>query len=262
MTTTPRLVRKNHGKNHSYWLDGRKVPGVTTVLNSLPKNLSQWAADAAANHAVEHWDELSQLPITKRLDRIRYAHRDTLSKAALRGNEIHDLGEKLVKGEPVQVPPEHRGPVEAYARFIDAWDIQPFAVEVSVGSTQYGGFGGTLDLGATIGKRDNVTALIDLKTGKSIYESVVLQLAAYRYCELWQPDGKDTETELDPAQFDEVWVAHITPDDVLFRPVQAGPAQFRQFLYVLQTHHWLERHGYKGDEPLVGDAVRLESVTA
>lgn len=35
MTT---IARRNHGRNHSYTVDGQKVPGVTTIIgNGLPK---------------------------------------------------------------------------------------------------------------------------------------------------------------------------------------------------------------------------------
>lgn len=261
-TPNPRLVRRNYGRNHGYTLDGNKIPGVTTILNALPKELKQWAANCAAEFAIEHWDELAATPLAKRLDKIRYAHRDVVNAAALRGNEIHDLGEKLSHGLEVKVPDQHRGPVEAYARFLDKWQIEVVATETPVVSTQYGGYGGTADLWARIGAREGAPALIDLKTGKGIYESVALQLAAYRYAELWQPDGPASETELDPMAVDYVYVAHILPDDVRLLPVKAGPPEFRQFLYVMQTHRWLEKHGWKGDQPLIGDAETLESVPA
>lgn len=260
--SAPRLVRRNHGRSHSYLLDGRKVPGVTTILNALPKELKQWAADCAASYAVDHWDELADTPIARRLDAIRYAHRDVVNAAALRGNQIHDLGEKLSRGAAVEVPEQHRGPVEAYARFLDKWQIEPFATEAPVGSDLYGGFGGTLDLGATIGARGGARALIDLKTGKSVYESTVLQLAAYRYAQVWQPDGPASEQPLNPEEFDLVYVAHIGPDDVRMLPVVAGPAEFRQFLYTQATHRWLALHGWKGEEPLIGEAETPQGVAA
>ena len=209
-----RLIRKNHGRGHSYYLDGDKVDGVTTVLNALPKQLKQWAADISANYAVEHWDELTELSLTKRLDQIRFAHRDALSKAALRGTKIHQYGEDLVHGRPV-ADPEYLGPAQAYAKFLDTWDIQPVATETPLAHTTYR-YGGTADLWGTIGRRDNSRALIDLKTG-NVYESVVLQLAGYRYADLWQPDGPDSEQPL--PEVDEVFVAQIGADDV---PAAAG----------------------------------------
>ena len=249
---SPVLVRRNHGRGHSYTIDGVKVDGVTTILNALPKQLKQWAADTAANYAVEHWSELTEETLTKRLDRIRFAHRDVLSSAALRGTRIHGFGERLVAGEAVEIPEEYRGPAEAYARFLDDWQIEPVAVETPVASVRHG-YAGTADLWGTVGVRDGATALIDLKTGKGVYDEVVLQLAAYRHAELWQPDGPESETTMPTV--DLVYVAHVLPDTVRMLPVRAGAEEFRQFLYVQQTARWLARHGFKGDDPLIGDAV-------
>lgn len=250
------LSSRRYGKSgHAYYIDGVKVDGVTTILNALPKSLTQWAADAGANYAVENWADLTDLPMTKRLDSIRYAHRDIKNAAALRGTEIHSLGERLYGGLPIEVPPEHKGPVEAYAKFLDAWDITPIASETPVVNLQYR-YGGTADLWATIGVRDNVRALIDLKTGNNMYESTVLQLTGYRNADLWQPakgDAKARQASEEPLPpVDETWVAHILPDTVRMRPVRTE-GQFRAFLYVQQVHRWLEAHGFKGEEPLIDD---------
>lgn len=240
---------------HEYFLDGAKIDGVTTLLNkALPKSLTQWASDAAANYALEHWDELATEPITRRLDRIRYAHKDVLSSAALKGTTIHRYGEALVRGEPVEADPEYLGPARAYARFLERWKIEPVAIETPVFSPRYG-YGGRADLWGTVGVRGNARALIDLKTGKAVYESAVLQCAAYRHADLWMPDGTPASTCPLP-EVDVVYVAHIRGDDVDMRPITAGPDEFRAFLYVQQTAHWLGAHGYKGPAPLIGEAER------
>jgi hypothetical protein len=261
--TRPRLTSRKYGASgHAYYIDEVKVDGVTTILNSLPKNLTQWAADSAAEEALNNWEELTALPLTKRMDRIRYAHRNKRDTAAMRGTEIHKLAVGLYGGLPVEVPGEHKGPVEAWARTMDAWKIEPIAAETPLVNLTYR-YGGTADLWAYIGVRDNVRALVDLKTGNNVYESTVLQLTGYRNCDLWQPattrpDGKPTTAAVRQASeeplpaVEETWVAHILPDTVRFRPVKTD-GQFRAFLYVQQVHKWLERHGFKGEEPLIDE---------
>jgi hypothetical protein len=256
---TARLSYRKYGRGHAYYIDDVKVDGVTTILQALPKSLTQWAADSAANEAVDNWEELSGLPLTKRLDRLRYAHRNKRDKAAMRGNEIHAMGVKLYGGLPVDAG-EHRGPVEAYARFLDDWEIEPLTAETPLVNLTFR-YGGTLDLTAHIGKRDNVRALIDLKTGNNVYESTVLQLAGYNNADLWQPAGvgakpKDREaSEQDYVPCEETWVAHILPDTVRFRPVRTA-GQFRAFLYVQQVSHWLSAHGFNGDDQLIDDPLQ------
>lgn len=238
-------------RGRTYRLDGERVPSVTTILNALPKQLTQWSSDMAANYAVEHWDELTEQTLTKRLDRIRFAHRDALNRSAARGTQIHTYGERLVSGEAVEIPDEHRAPAESYARFLDAWEIEAVATETPVVHTR-ARYAGTADLWATIGVRDGARALIDLKTGSGVYESAVLQLCAYRYADLWHPDGAGSEEPLPDVEL--VYVAHIVGDAVRMLPITAGDAEFREFRYVQQTHRWLELHGFKGEEPLIGDA--------
>lgn len=246
--TATRLERRNYGRGHGYKLDGIKVPGVTTVIDVMDKPaLREWFARQAAERAVNEWDELAQLPVTERLDRIRWGARDKVRAAALRGTEIHTLGEKLANGEEVDVPDEHRGPVEAYARFLDRWEIEAITTEAPLCNTEYG-YAGTTDGFFRIGKRDGVVALGDVKTGKGIYDETALQLAAYRYSDLIQPERG---VEIATPAVDLVFVAHVLPDDVRFLPIVADQDVFRTFLYLLQVYKARARWE---DWPLVGVA--------
>jgi len=249
---TSRLTRRNHGRGHSYRIDGVKVPGVTTILNALPKQLTKWAAEKGADHAINHWDELATLPLAERHKRIMWAHREDVTSKSVRGTRIHALGDRLAHGEDVKVPDDLRGPVEAYARFLDRWEIATVATETPIAHATYG-YAGTADLWGSVGRLGVASALIDLKSGKGVYDEVALQLAGYRYAELWQPDGPDSERAL-PA-VEDVFVAHIGTDDVRLIPVEVTPEMFRGFLYVFEVHKLLER--LKDERPL-GDAFVWE----
>lgn len=249
-----RLVRRNYGRGHGYKLDGEKCMGVTTAIDVLDKPaLRNWYANEAAKRAVNEWDRLSELPVSDRLEYIKFGPRDVMQAAALRGTEIHALGDLLARGESPDVPPEHVGPVEAYARFLDAWDVETIASETPLANTEHR-YAGTADLWARVGKRDNAVCLVDVKTGKGVYNEVGLQLAAYRFSDLLQPEkGVEIQT---PA-VDLVYVAHVLPDDVRMVPVNAGPETFRTFLYVLTVAR--AREAWE-EWPLIGSAVRPEDV--
>ncbi|MET9313805.1 hypothetical protein ABZX12_18490 [Kribbella sp. NPDC003505] len=251
--TKPRLARRNHGKGHSYRIDGEKAVGVTTALNAISKPaLVDWAARVTAEYAVDNWDELHPLPVAQRLTKLKDARWNTVKEAAVRGTRIHDLGEKVSHGVEVEVPDELRGPVEAYARFLDEWQIEMVATETPVCNTQYK-YAGTADGWAHIG-RTGQDVLMDIKTGKGVYSEAALQLAAYRYADLWQPDGPDSETERGPVEA--VYVAHILPDTVRLLPVVAGPDEWRTFLYALALHRHQE---LTKEDPLIGEAVFPEA---
>lgn len=252
---TPRLVRRNHGRGHSYQLDGVKVPGVTTVTGNLPKSaLIDWAGRVTAEYAVDHWDELTQQPHSARLNTLTRARYQATSKAALRGTQIHSLGEQVSLGQQVDAG-EHQAEVDAYARFLDRWQVEVIATETPCASTRWG-YAGTADAwavfghGALAGQR----VLLDIKTGARVYDETALQLTAYAHCDLWQPDGPASESELPPV--DAVVVAHILPDAVELLPVEADALQFRQFQYLLQTTRWL------GEGPYIGAAMLEPGVSA
>lgn len=247
--TEPRLVRRNYGRGHGYRLDGEKIVGVTTALNVLAKPaLVNWAAKEAAKRAVDEWDELALLSVSERLERIQFGARDVTRAAALRGNEIHDLGQALAEGREVDVPDEHVGPVEAYARWLDKWDIHTIGAETPLASVTHK-YGGTADLWGTVGARDGQRALLDIKTGKGIYAEVAWQLAGYRYSEVCHIDGREVPT----PEVDAVYVAHVLPDDVRMLPIEVTPATHRAFLYILQT--WREVQAAEEWNP-VGSAIQ------
>jgi len=280
--TRTRLERKEWnigGKTvHSYLLDcdcpryskgdPHKVPGVTTILNALPGPPPSWGADIAAKYVVDEWDDLAERPVVDRYELIKGVPDRYMKAAADRGTEIHKYAEKLVFGEAEEVPDELRGPVEAYARFLDLWEIEPVAVETPVAMTPdalrgyglgAGAFAGTADLWARIGKRDGALALLDAKSGRTVQNKTALQLAGYRYANLWQPDGPESETT-DKPDVDLVYVAHILPDDVVMLPVTAGLRELKALAYVRQQMLWMQVHDWwfreRGPEPLIGEAER------
>lgn len=248
-TATTRLVRRNYGRGHGYKLDGEKVVGVTTAIGVLDKPaLRDWYARQAAERAIDEWDELAQMPVSQRLERIRFGARDKTTAAALRGTQIHELGQQLAEGKEPEVPDEHLGPVQAYARWLDKWDVTPWAAETPLASTQHK-YAGTADLWGTVGKLGGEPFLLDIKTGKGIYDETAWQLAAYRYADLLVADGE----EVSVPEVSGVYVAHVLPDDVRMLPIEAGPREFRTFLYILQT--FKEVSSVK-EWPLIGSAVQ------
>lgn len=230
-----RFERRDHGRNHSYWLDGERLPGVTTILNDgKPKPaLVYWAANAAASAAVDRWDELAGLPISERLAILRNAPDDARDRAALRGQEIHHLAWQLVTGEDVSVPEQHLGPVQAAARWMDKHNIRPLLREVPVLNVTHR-WAGTIDL---CGLMNGTLWLLDWKTGKGVYDDAALQLAAYAHAELYQEAG-----ELMPWQHPErCGVVHITEDSAELYPVDAGDDTYLAFRYIAQVAAWNAR---------------------
>lgn len=157
---------ERHGNGHSYYLDGEKCPGVTTILSKgIPKDgLIGWASNIPANFVantlttarsgdrvrivaddlveqlrewqatrtgskVIKWDDATPLPrgaIADALASLRFRDRD---EAAGKGAEVHRFGERLAHGDEVEVPDELRLHVESYVRFLNEWEPTNAIVE-------------------------------------------------------------------------------------------------------------------------------------
>lgn len=241
--------RLNSGRGHSYRLDGEKVDGVTTVIgDGVPKNLTNWAARTVAEYAIKHRSAWDHLDDPGAIDALKNAHYRDRDAAANRGTQVHNLAEKLIHGEEVDVPEELTGHVDSYLKFLDEWQVEPIVVEGVVFSRKHR-YMGTLDL---IGKLRGRTVLADIKTTRSgIFGEVALQLAAYRYAEGYLGSRKNEELPMpDVESCCAIWVRADGYDVV---PVTAGPAQFRAFLYAQQVAAFC-----RTSRDLVGDVVTPE----
>jgi len=243
------FVRRNYGGGHSYFLDGKKVPGVTSILSDgLAKPaLISWAARTVAGYAIDHWDELTQETPSGRLKVLEKAHYADRDAAGKRGTEVHRLAERLNKGEEVPVPDELAGHVESYVRFLDEHDVQPVLTECPVLSQTKWPYAGTLDLIAdmpALGQR----LLLDVKTARSgVFPDNALQLAAYRYATHYLDGG-----ELKPmGDVDGCAVVHVRADGYSLVPLQAGRDVHRFFLYCRELWRWQN----EASKTVVGDEI-------
>jgi hypothetical protein len=251
----PKLRR--YGRNRVYLdldrpIPGRarsweKIPGVTTIVRKgMPKEVfATYAGTATAAYAVNNWDELSTLPPAERLSRLNRGRYEDRDKAGDRGQEIHELARQIVRGAEVPVPDEIHGYVTAAVKFLDEFDVRPFAEELIVfNETEY--YCGQLDLGATVLVPDlpiwswvpvddqgRSRSLIDWKSGRSgIFGELSLQLSPYRYAEFAIEDGEVIEV----PEFDFGMGVHLRPDGTYSAvPVEIGPEQFDDFLAVKRT---------------------------
>jgi len=227
------------GKPTHYYVDadGKRIPGVTTILNEgLPKPaLINWAANATAEAAVNRWDELGGMGPADRLKILKAARYEDRDAAAKRGTEVHDLAEKLMLGQEVTVPDELRGHVEAYVRFLDEWNPTPILTEVTVVNYTHG-YAGTLDM---VAKFSPGNVLADIKTTRSgIYGETALQLAAYRYAEVYI--GHDGEEHELPDIVD-TWAIWVRGDGYSVIPVNTSPSVFDDFRRVAATSRAAKR---------------------
>lgn len=178
MTTT---TKQDKPARRQYRVDGKRVPGVTTVLGVLDKPaLVGWASRTAADAAVEAVANGMPHDAAKEAGRKAvFARRD---KAADLGTRAHAMVEAHFAGEEISVDVSDPEKAKVYACARRAIDhIEKTCTRVVLSETAYTspmGFGGTLDL---VVERDGKLLIADLKTGKGVHDEVVPQLAAYRW---------------------------------------------------------------------------------
>jgi hypothetical protein len=261
---TAPIRRRNYGTGHGY-VDAanRKVPGVTSIIREgvpVPA-LKAWAANITAAYAVDNWTELSALTPDARLWRLQKVWREELSAAAVRGTLVHAYLPPLLAGETVEAPDHLSGYVASLVRFLDEWQVRAVLSEATVVS--YGhGYSGTLDLIGDLidphGFGEIERWLIDGKTGSAVYGDTALQLAAYRYTDVWTDIDGDTPM---PA-VKRTGVLHIREDGYDLVPVQAGPAEFAAFLAAKRMAEFRAGSDELVGEPLAAMDIEIGEVFA
>lgn len=219
-------------KQHRYRLDGKNVPGVTTLIgDGLPKKaLMYWSARTVAEYVadnpdgVEHLRTMGRGPMVQALKETPWQKRDD---AADRGTIVHGIAERITLGETVEVPENVAGYVEAAVQFLDDWQIEPLIVERPIAHRAHW-WAGTADLFGRL--PDGRIVLADWKTADSgIWPETALQLAAYRHGEFYlAADG--TEQPLPMA--DLILAVHLQPGGYTAYEMTADEKTYTAFRHV------------------------------
>lgn len=158
-----------------YKVNGRRVPGATTVISTS----LGWGKEGLLHWAWKQGQDGKDF-------------REERDKAADAGTIAHAMAEADVKGLPQPVPPagmddteaaawiKGQNAFEAYLTWKRMTQIRILLSEVSFISEELL-FGGTLD---GVGIIDDKLCLIDFKTSNSTYPDHLIQMAAYRH--LWE----------------------------------------------------------------------------
>lgn len=237
-------------RGHAYTLDGKRCPGVTTLLGKgLPKPaIPYWAARSVAEYVVDNPEKLPDLlamgrgPAVAALKEVPWQRRDT---AAVRGTDVHALAERVAHGVEVEVPEHLAGHVEGYAHWLEAFDVQPVVTETPVASRKWF-YAGTFDAIVRFGRGPwaGRTALIDLKTSSGVYGETALQVAAYASADFMAPNPDDEQPIPD---LDATGVVHITEHGATFYPLADGTNEiadafkvFTHIQYVAKRTDWIK----------------------
>lgn len=178
--------------------DGKRVKGVTTILNVLAKPaLIFWAYTQGLENfnriteqisrecqSEDHFNYIAlRESILKALKDFEigalYEKRDKAATAGTLGhlfveNHLKGLPDPSTAGLPEPIIKKAEGSYIAFLEWKRSHKFHMVHSELPLVSEQYG-FGGTIDIGAVVGEM----GIVDIKTSKGIYFTMIVQVAAY-----------------------------------------------------------------------------------
>lgn len=213
---------------------GEQFTSVTTILSVLSKPfLVKWAAKEAAQCAVANLALINEMckcgRYTDAIDYIKNASTRLTEESSDIGTKAHAWIEARING--VSGPP---GGTPPHVKHFESWCLVNKPEFILCESTIYNrteGYAGTLDFMAQI---DGEPWIVDVKTGKSIYPEVALQLAAYSRGEFV---GKDN-VESHVPKVQKAGVLHIRPNGYKFVPVDISDEVWMSFRYIKEAYRW------------------------
>jgi len=273
-------LRKSFRSGRSYIWPPNGAPdeleyyvSVTNALNGLPKPaLPRWAAKVVAEHAVENFEALDALvgsgDLSGAVNWLKQAPWGARDRAADIGTAVHAVAELDAMGQTAEadeivatLAPDGQAKAKQVRHFFSEIPVKIEMVEAVVYNDTYK-YAGTLDFVVRLedeallklwpGLGEPLSIVLDVKTGKGVYDEVALQLAAYRYAE--------KVVELSTASLQPMpkteggGVLHITEDEWRLIPVDTSKEVFRKFCRSLALAVELPLSGFVGTPAVRGHA--------
>lgn len=165
--------KRNQRRGGFYWVENVPYVTVTTVLKAINKPALQYWFGREIYLAMVRDPTLGQ----KEAMSAPYKKSD---KAKKRGTDVHLIVENFKEtGEKITgIPDDIKKYAEAFYSWIKDYKVTIVDTETTVTSKKYM-YRGTADMRVKL-NGDKGVMLIDVKTGKGIYDEVQLQLSAYK----------------------------------------------------------------------------------
>lgn len=276
-------VQRDSGRFYVHPVTGEEFRSVTTILGAAAKPaLDKWKTRTIAEFAADNRESLAGMERDAAFDLVRSSQFTSSGSAAATGEAVHArlelLFEKLRDFQGAGYPaadadvlqwarnepgtPELAHVDQCFRELLDEFEIRPLYMENTLLNRSVG-YAGSADLIAEIrprqgrgGLRMNDTeyrrpwkrAVIDAKSGKSIYGSVALQLVGYAKAEhILMPDG--SEVPMPPIH--ETYALHVRPRSWALRPMRYDAGVWQHFRELVGVDQWVNFE----ERAAVGDAI-------
>ena len=203
------------------------LPRVTTILNEVAKQqfLSPWMAKLAAEYAFAN--------PSSSLDEAKGAATRYTDKAAAKGSTVHSWCEAYANGASINIesmPKELKGYAISFINWVDEVKPEFLHTERIIANLTYG-YAGTADIIAKVGGR---TLIIDIKTGKNVYDwDYSLQCSAYLHGEVIIDPATREQFEL-PVIEDSA-VLHLRPRGFAWHELPDTFESFVAYLHIFRA---------------------------
>ena len=198
MTTAAAVERLSfRDTDHTYYLDGKRVPSVTTILGNMSKVLHFWSVRVGAEAMVEYlntlvtetdgfdsWGRITAGNIETADTLVRTTHTKRKEKAATKGSVVHDAIQAYHEDYYSAEAPEDPAAAAAWHAFVSWWadsGLTCVSVERKIVGTTFSDktYAGRLDLLAQ--DANGLLYVCDAKTSNGIYDTHIVQNAAYAH---------------------------------------------------------------------------------
>ncbi len=238
--TNAQLRTYKKGESRFYVDDatGATAPGVTSILNMLPKPFLQyWAAKVVAEEAVADLGSIVGMALRNpdnAVDYLKGAPRRVTKGAADFGTSAHDIFERLARGETMpRVHPEMREVADHFREFLDRVQPEFLHLEETFWSDTHN-FAGSAD---AVAKIDGGIVILDWKTTRSgVHEEVALQLSAYGNAD--RIVLSETGESVPVPAIEAGAVLHVRPEGWKLVPTLYTPEVFGVFLHLRAIFDW------------------------
>ena len=226
--TAPPLARyfsdaENQGRGYIDPRDPTKapVPGVTSIIKLVAKDMSQHGADMAIKWVIENWWKFNPggKSDESAFRQARYRHKDFRDERAEIGTGVHAYIEDWINGrepDPEFYDVEQQ---QMIAQFHEAVFMTGMTFQSTEATVHGGDWAGTLDGHCTayserLGRY--ATGIVDFKTSRGIYQEPMMQLAALKNAKtMFRQVDKDTKGAYhveDRNRGDSWWLVEDAPE--------------------------------------------------
>lgn len=229
MTSPVQARTTPNGRTYVHPIEGDVYPSVTSILDSWPKPwMGPWTARQVATYAADNAALLDRLDKAAWVDLVRREAVRYTNRAAGLGSAIHHAVESYLDDESLEVTQfdqQTRPYIRAFIRFLEDWEPTYHRVEVTGYHKTYPQYAGTVD--GIVSLPTLGTRVLDVKTGRGVYETHALQLAAYCRFETLVTGPPWFEDPMPPVEG--AVILHLKPDLYDLVEVDTGDDVWRLF---------------------------------